>query len=402
MDIFNLIPFDDRTEFAYLTLLYNDRVTFNKQMVEDLAMIELSNIAERGLTPDKDLISNKILEIDNGTLTVSENELNKCETIIKRELALRSIFTLPENKINELVSSYNFKNNKQNFFSVKNNVKFMDSIKNTPEFIPTGYKSIDNAFRGGITPDAKFIILAAQTNSGKTAVMLNLADSYARQDKKVLFISFEESEKTLLTRYTQKHLHISLFDAPKINDYQASQVLSSKFAENVALVYASPYSLNVDDFISQLENNEEHFDVVMIDYYTKFWKNPKSDPYKEEEYISNKLSDYANRANILIWSAAQKTKDSWDKKKAPSIADIGNSRTSSEVASTIIDLSIGETIDSDSYVLKLTILKDRQAASRETFNMKFVKTYQSLEEFDEAPIEQKKEEKQIRKITWKD
>lgn len=34
--------------------------------------------------------------------------------------------------------------------------------------------------------------------------------------------------------------------------------------------------------------------------------------------------------------------------------------------------------------------------------MKIVKTYQSLEEFDEAPIEQKKEEKPIRKITWKD
>ena len=54
----------------------------------------------------------------------------------------------------------------------------------------------------------ELVIIGARTGMGKSTFMLNLADTFARQAKKVIFFSFEMSKEVCLERLMSAHLRV--------------------------------------------------------------------------------------------------------------------------------------------------------------------------------------------------
>jgi len=64
------------------------------------------------------------------------------------------------------------------------------------EFVKTGIKGFDELFEKGI-PKTNTVLLSGGAGSGKTLMGLNIVANMARQGKKCLFMSFEESEERI-------------------------------------------------------------------------------------------------------------------------------------------------------------------------------------------------------------
>lgn len=71
----------------------------------------------------------------------------------------------------------------------------------------TGYRNLDEVLKGGFAK-GELVILAARPGEGKTALAGNIAVNIAKQGKKVLFISREVREMTIVQRMTAKEAQI--------------------------------------------------------------------------------------------------------------------------------------------------------------------------------------------------
>lgn len=69
--------------------------------------------------------------------------------------------------------------------------------------IPTGYKALDKELEGGLYEG--FYVFAALTSLGKTAFVLQMADSIAAAGKDVLYITLEMASNELIARSLSRH-----------------------------------------------------------------------------------------------------------------------------------------------------------------------------------------------------
>lgn len=252
-------------------------------------------------------------------------------------------------------------------------------LKQETKLIPTGFVSIDKAFHGGIETGT-YNIITAESNIGKTIILTNLANHYIKDGKRVLYVTFEETERAIMRRFAQNILKIDMFSVPKINNWQTSILANT--LENLTIVAEDSGTLTVDSFLSDMKTLTEKPDIIILDYYVHFKTNPKNETHEEVGRISKALVAYAKEANIQIWTAAQSNREGYSKKES-SLANIGKSIESVQVADTVFCAKIENDIPTteDTYVLKLIIQKDRQGANR-TLPMFFEinKKFQSMTE----------------------
>ena len=92
-----------------------------------------------------------------------------------------------------------------NVFSLQSTLENVYNLTNAVDPIPTGFKSIDNAFGDGLKP--VLYTLGAISSLGKTSLLVQIADHIAKQKHPVLFISIEQGINELnaksLSRYTK-------------------------------------------------------------------------------------------------------------------------------------------------------------------------------------------------------
>lgn len=265
------------------------------------------------------------------------------------------------------------------------------------ETIPTGIHALDNALGGGVLEQSYNLILA-ETNIGKTALMLNLAMNYMRQNKKVIYLTFEETRSAILSRLMQNILRIKMGDIRKVNEFQKQTV--KKILDNIIVISRPSGDISVDDFFKLIKS--QSYEACFVDYFVHFKKNPKNDVLEELKTISAKLSNHAKQNDKIVWSASQARRESYG--KIPTLADAGASIEAVRLADLVVAATKGETVcdeTTNKYQIKMNILKDRQAANR-TIPVELMLNvhYQQIEECDvvfSQPTQNKPEQKQSKK-----
>ncbi len=101
--------------------------------------------------------------------------------------------------------------------------------KVTPR-ISTGWKSVDIALQGGLTNE--LYVVAAETSTGKSALMLNMAASIAADGGLVLYYSLEMSELEHLARLIARESKCESVNPDK-RSYTASDILNWKYEPSI-------------------------------------------------------------------------------------------------------------------------------------------------------------------------
>lgn len=78
---------------------------------------------------------------------------------------------------------------------------FIDQLLTTTTYVSTGYQWLDNMLGGGFDRAGKALYLfAAPTNAGKSIMLTNIGCNIAAQNKRVVFVTLEMSEKMYAKR----------------------------------------------------------------------------------------------------------------------------------------------------------------------------------------------------------
>lgn len=190
-----------------------------------------------------------------------------------------------------------------------------------------------NKLTGGLRK-GELILIAGRPGMGKTTFCLHLASHLAfREQKKVLFFSFEMSAQTLMNRILSSECNIR---AEKIRDGLVSDEELPRVVEFISkmqnlntLKIVDDWRLNSTDIQTIIRGQflKSKVDLVVIDYIGKIQREKGLSEYEAISKLSNELKIIAGEFDIPVFCAAQLNRES-DKNKydpTPSNADLRGS-----------------------------------------------------------------------------
>ncbi|BDU62566.1 hypothetical protein BOFE_01060 [Candidatus Borrelia fainii] len=204
----------------------------------------------------------------------------------------------------------------------------------------TGFKGIDNII--DFFDKGNFIILAARTSIGKTALALNIAYNLIKNDHKVVYFSLEMSSRTMTTRYLSimsnmkaKTLYrepISKDDYYKIDDIREHH-------KRDMLYFNDKPNIDLMDLCTEIRKyvRNKGIEVVFVDYiglisFTR--ERSLMTHYERVSFISKTLKEMSSRLEIPIIAMAQVNRDAQDKE--PTLANIRDSGALEQDADMVI------------------------------------------------------------------
>jgi replicative DNA helicase len=224
--------------------------------------------------------------------------------------------------------------------------------------VPTGLNSLDTQISGGLSP-GEFGVISAQTSGCKSTMLLNFAWGAVMDGKKVLVITLEDSQDTVLMRFDSlfSHQEFILFR----RDPKRSATLKKKVAKHKDLLYVKDYSSGVctPAKIRGLLSSMDGIDLVVVDYLDELGGGGKrKDRWQEVEDGARQLKAMAHELKIPLWTATQTSASSYGKEFA-GLQDIYGGKGKAHIAHIV--LTIVQT-DDERKADRLRILVSKQKA----------------------------------------
>ena len=177
-----------------------------------------------------------------------------------------------------------------------------DKLKHkSVSIINTGFKTIDSnlKIRNGV------YLIGGVPSVGKTSLILQLADNFAKQGKQVLFFSLEQSEYDLTRKSINRIQHeLNVTEEEAIKEY-------CKYAENITTV-TSHSLLTVEEIESIVKDYVTKMQVhpmIFVDYLQLIKTNEQMMRRDAITYISNVLVNIVKRYQLpmFVLSALNRT-----------------------------------------------------------------------------------------------
>lgn len=191
-----------------------------------------------------------------------------------------------------------------------------------------------------VTP-GKFVILAADSSVGKTALALQFAYHMASAGKKVGFFSLE-TDKESLTDRLMAEVQVAGINMPRTKE----KALSDKDWRNA--LSAGDRARNIPlrlirraETVEQIRSRtiQRQFDVIFIDY-VQLLDAPGKERWDIVTNVSIQLHRMAQQLGVTVIGLSQITPPSKDAKKAPTKDDLRESRQLKHDADVILIMSI--------------------------------------------------------------
>lgn len=207
-----------------------------------------------------------------------------------------------------------------------------------PDYLHFGIEQLDRLLNVG---RGKFVILAADSSVGKTALALQFAYHMAEQGKKVGFFSLETDADTLTDRLLAEaqtaavELPRSKRKQLRAEDYRrATGVAMRETAKRIRI-------LNRFRSVEQIRGRTvmRGFDVVFVDY-VQLLEAPGRERWDIVTNISIGLHRMAQELGVTVVGLSQITPASKDRKTAPSKDDLRESRQLKHDADVILIMSL--------------------------------------------------------------
>jgi len=180
--------------------------------------------------------------------------------------------------------------------------------------IPLGYPSFDEMTQGGILRPS-LMIVCGKPYTGKTQVMLNIADNMARMGYKVLYFSMELNNKLLMMRADAAVLgqHYQKIYLPE-NIEETKRLLKEEIQRRTGDVTVIKYPPGTS--LSKIKIHCDiyrtvygPFDAVMIDYLGLVTPSRIEDGmYKSGKAVAEELVTIAEDHDAAVIAAAQTTR----------------------------------------------------------------------------------------------
>lgn len=183
--------------------------------------------------------------------------------------------------------------------------------------ITTGFDTLDSYTLG--LQKKQMIVVGARPSDGKTALMLNMALSAAKDGKKVFIVNLESNNSEMLTRLVSQTAMINgnklLTGKLKINDFDRVNHACGILSETNIYFYDHP-NISIDQIISKSRQavSMHKCEVIYIDYI-QIIKNTESFGTKREklEDVSIKLKQLARELNVPIVIMSQLNRNAANK-----------------------------------------------------------------------------------------
>ena len=221
----------------------------------------------------------------------------------------------------------------------------IEERKNNPRDVtgvPSGFHRIDKTLRG--FQDSDFIILAARPGMGKTAAMLNMMRSAARNSTPTAIFSLEMSKKQLAYRSIAQNTKLGLSNlfTGQITDGQLGLVNSTLARMYEYQVYIDDTgALNIMEFRRRLRTlkREKNIRIAYIDYLQLMTGDTKMTRDREVAGISAGLKNTAKELDIPIVALSQLNRNLENRpNKRPRLSDLRDSGTLEQDADVIMFL----------------------------------------------------------------
>lgn len=214
------------------------------------------------------------------------------------------------------------------------------SDKTPPDYLRFGIEQLDNLLN---VSRGKFVILAADSSVGKTALALQFAYRMAEAGKKVGFFSLETDADTLTDRLLAE-VQTAGVNLPRtkhkaLSDHDWKQVTAAANRQAARRIRL----LNKFRTVDQIRGRTimRGFDVVFIDY-VQLLEAPGRERWDIVTNISIGLHRMAQELGVTVIGLSQITPASKDQKRAPSKDDLRESRQLKHDADVILIMSISQ------------------------------------------------------------
>jgi replicative DNA helicase len=200
-----------------------------------------------------------------------------------------------------------------------------DHVQRSSAKIQTGWNFVDRVSGGGY--DAKsLVVYAGQANIGKSIWLANDAANFIRMGHNVVFITAEMAAQKVLKRIGSNLLSISMMEYDKKStnrDFikrKLERVTKGLLPPGKLFIKEFPTSqgtvLDIESYLKGLEESQDSkVNVLVVDYINILanYRNPNTEnTYMKIKQIAEDLRALAVKRNMLVISATQITRSSWD------------------------------------------------------------------------------------------
>jgi replicative DNA helicase len=236
--------------------------------------------------------------------------------------------------------------------------------------VPSGFIDIDNKL-AGFQP-SNLIILAARPGTGKTALVLNIAQKAAIQSHAAVGIfSLEMSKEELVDRLLVSQSEI---EAWKLKTGKLSEDDSEKLTNAMGELAEAPIFIDDTPGMSIMEMRtkarrlqmEQNVKLIIVDYLQLMHGTNKESRVQEVSEISQSLKNLARELKIPILAVSQLSRAVESRStKVPQLADLRESGAIEQDADVVMFLyRQDDVVDKyNQYIVKLLIAKHRNGAT---------------------------------------
>lgn len=239
----------------------------------------------------------------------------------------------------------------------------------TRKSFPTLYSSLDIAANGGLRAGELGVVVGIP-GLGKSTFLQNLTFNFILQAYKVLYISTEQSEQELGTRFDVMFSNIEL-RALKEKDSVVKAQLEKFVGQRLKLVLKQFVPCTMSELTGYLSVLGEDFDILIVDWADMVIPTKR---YSERRFelaqIFQDLKDLASKSSVVVWTATQADSRAIGKRRL----DLKNLSESKIGKGAIPDLIVGiaqNSEDRERGILRCSIIKSRFTSEISRFNLVF-------------------------------
>lgn len=241
--------------------------------------------------------------------------------------------------------------------------KHIQDLKELAEYIPTGWKWVDEHLGGGLTKHGRALyVVAGPTNVGKSIVLGNIAANIAKQGKTVLLVTLEMSEATYCKRISSNLSQIPMNDLSTQTETLKSFLVDFKgknVASRLIVKEYPPKGITVNTlkaYIQKLIHKGIKPDVIVLDYLNLMAATSGDNSYAQVKDITEQLRALTYIFRCPIVSATQVNRQGYEGK--PELESTSESMGLAHTADVILPIWQEEG-DQELGVLKMGITKNR-------------------------------------------
>ena len=188
-----------------------------------------------------------------------------------------------------------------------------EDLRKPNRVIPIGWKWLDDLIGGGLDAEGKAIyVFTGFTNVGKSIFLGNIALNIIKQDKVVLLVSLEMSEKMYAKRMSSSISQLPFSTLHEHTDELDKNLTTFKDAHGTAKLIIKEFPTkgvtinHLNSFISKLIKKGIKPDVIVVDYLNLFKGSKKgAGLYDEVKDIAEQLRGTTYRFNMPCVTASQ-------------------------------------------------------------------------------------------------